>query len=148
ARRAPPCGPGRLLDRVEDQLHGGECEGAVRLGRIVVVLRLVFGEKGLAARQLLGRRAFPERERALGERTETLNVGVRDDARSAVEHRIDAELVHLRADANADRGQPAEIDHLRIERFDSSAVKSCWSAVTPKVPRILPPALASASLKY
>ena len=65
------------------------------------MLLLVFGEEGLAARQLLGRRAFPERKRALGERTEALTVGVRHDARRAVEHRVDAELVHLRADAHA-----------------------------------------------
>ncbi len=35
-----------------------------------------------------------------------------------VEHGLDSELVHLRADADADRGQSAEIDHLGIERLD------------------------------
>ena len=45
-------------------------------------------------------------------------IGVRHDAGGAVEHRLDAELVHLRADAHADRREPAEIDHFRIERLD------------------------------
>ena len=45
-------------------------------------------------------------------------IGVGHDARGAVEHSLDPELVHLRADAHADRRQPAEIDHLRIERLD------------------------------
>src|SRR5262245_51597411 len=54
-----------LLDGVEDHLHGGECERAVGLRRAVVFLRVVLFLEELAARQLLGRRTFPERERAL-----------------------------------------------------------------------------------
>src|SRR3569833_2329106 len=72
----------------------------------------------LAARQLLGRRAFAERERARGQRAETLDEGVGDDARGAIEHGVDAELVHLLADADANRRQAADIDDLRIERLD------------------------------
>ena len=107
-----------LLDGVEDHVHRGIGEGAVGLGRIVVFLRVVFFHEELAARQLLGRRAFAEGERAFGQRAEALDVGVGHDAGGAVEHRLDAELVHLRADAHADRRQPAEIDHFRIERLD------------------------------
>ncbi len=107
-----------LLDRVEDHVHRGIGEGAIGLGRVVVFLRVVLLHEELAARQLLGRRAFAERERAFGQRSEALDEGVGHDARGAVEHRLDAELVHLRADAHADRRQPAEIDHLGIERLD------------------------------
>src|ERR1035437_9403191 len=49
-----------LLDSVEDHVHGhiGEC--AIGLRRVVIFLRVVLHHEELAARQLLGRRAFTE----------------------------------------------------------------------------------------
>src|SRR5215831_3914669 len=107
-----------LFDAIEYHVHGGISEGAVGLRRAVVFLGVVLLHEELAARQLVGRRAFSESERALGERAEALDEGVRYDAGRAVEHRLNAELIHLRANAHANRRQPAEIDHVRIERLD------------------------------
>src|SRR6185437_15390558 len=54
-----------LVDSVEDQVHRGKSEWAIGLGRVRVVLRVVLLHEVLTARQLLGRRALPEGERAL-----------------------------------------------------------------------------------
>src|SRR5262245_19569919 len=68
-----------LLDGVEKHLHGRECERAIGLRRAVVFLRVVLLLEELAARQLLGRRTFAKGERALGQRSEPLDIGVRYD---------------------------------------------------------------------
>src|SRR5262245_52321707 len=107
-----------LLDSVEDHVHRREGEGTVGLRRIVVFLRVVLFHEELAAGKFPGRRAFTEGEGALCQRPEALDISVGDDAGRAVEHGIDAELVHLRADAHADRRQPAEVDHVGIECLD------------------------------
>src|SRR5581483_5081777 len=107
-----------LLDGIEDHVHGGIGEGAVGLRRLLVFLRVVLLHEEPAAGQLLGRRALAEGEAALGERPQPLDEGVGDDAGGAVEHRLDAELVHLLADAHADRRQAAEVDDFGIERLD------------------------------
>ena len=106
-----------LLDGVEHQLHRGEGERAVGLGRLAVACLLVLLHEELPARQLLDRRALAERQRALGERAQPVDEGVGDDARGALEQRVDAEPVHLLANAYAERRQAAEIDHVRIERL-------------------------------
>jgi hypothetical protein len=93
-----------LFNRIQDEVHGGEGEGAIGFRRAVVLLCDVFLHEELAPRQLLGRRTFAEGERAFGQRAETLDVGVRHDARGAVEHGLDAQLIHLRADAHPDGG--------------------------------------------
>jgi len=107
-----------LLDRVENHVHRCIRKRAIGLRRVVVFLRAVFLHEELAAGQLVGRRAFAEREAAFRQRPEPLDKGVGHDAGGTVKHRVDAELVHLLADAHADRRQAAEIDHLRIERLD------------------------------
>ena len=75
-------------------------------------------QKKLAARKFLCRRTFTESQCAFGERTKTFDECVRHDARRSLEDRHDAEFVHLRTDANADRGQPAEVNDLRLEFLD------------------------------
>src|ERR1700681_98276 len=107
-----------LFDRVEDQIHGGIRESAVSFRWIVVFLRGIILQEEFPARQLLRRRAFTEGERAFGKRSEPLDKSIRHDARGAIEHSLDTELVHLRADAHADWCKPAEIDHLWIECLD------------------------------
>ncbi len=101
--------------------------------------------------QFLDRRSFAEGERAFGERSQRLDEGIGDDARGAVEYGVDAELVHLLADAHADRGQAAEIDNVGIESLDLGKLggEVLLIAVTPNVPTIFAlPMRASASLKY
>ncbi len=107
-----------LLDGIEDHVHRRIGEGAIGLRRVVVFLGGIFFHEELAARQLLGRRAFAEGKRAFGQRPQALDIGIGHDAGGAVENGLDPELVHLRTDADADRRQPAEIDHLGIERLD------------------------------
>src|SRR5262249_56174032 len=96
------------------------CKGAVGFGRTVVFLRVVFFHEELAARQLFSRRALAESERTLCKWSKALDIGVGDNAGCTVEHGLDAQFVHLRADADADRGQSAEIAHVRIDRLDLS----------------------------
>src|SRR5215831_14514855 len=107
-----------LFDRVEDQIHGGKGEGAVGLRRVVVFLRCVFLHEELATRQLFRRRALAECQYTFGQRPNALNEGLRHDAGRSVENGLNAQLVHLRADAHPDRGEAAEIDNFRIERLN------------------------------
>ncbi len=104
-----------LLDHVHDQAGRREGERAVRLRSLVVLRLRVFADEEQPAGQLLPRRALDEGQAALGELAESIDVGVGFDARGAFEHRVDAEPLHLRADAHADRRQAAEIDHLGLE---------------------------------
>src|SRR4029079_6921762 len=71
----------------------------------------------LSARQLLDRGALDEAERALRQRSQRLDISVGLDARGALQHRAETDLVHLRPDADADRREAAEIDDLGIERL-------------------------------
>src|SRR5690606_12567046 len=106
-----------LLNGVEEQVHGGECERTIGLGRLAVTGLLVLLHEKLTARQLLDRCALEERQRALGERAEAVDEGVGDDAGRALELRIDPEPVHLLSDAHAERRQAAEVDHVGIQRL-------------------------------
>ena len=105
------------LDRVEDQLHRHEGEGAIGFRRLLVAGLVVLLLEEFSARQLLDRRALDEAQRAFRQRSQPLDVGVRLDAGRAFEHRGQAELVHLRTDADADRREAAEIDDLGSERL-------------------------------
>src|SRR5664280_143685 len=91
-----------LLDGIQDHVHRRIGEGAIGLGWVVVFLGIVFFHEIFAARQLFSRRAFAEGKRALGQRSKTLDIGVGHNARGTVEYSFDPELVHLRADADAD----------------------------------------------
>src|SRR6185503_16331872 len=106
-----------LLDGVEDQLHRDEREGAVGLRRLLVAGLVVLLLEKLPARQLFDRGALDEAERALRQRSQRLDISVGLDARSALQHRAEADLVHLRSYADADRREAAEIDDLGIERL-------------------------------
>ena len=75
-------------------------------------------EEHATAGQLLRRRTFAERDHALRERTQAFGEGIGHDARGALEHGLHAELVHLAADAHAERGQAGEVDHLGLELLD------------------------------
>src|SRR3954468_15359896 len=70
----------RLLDAIQDHVHRRIGEGAIGLGRIVIFLGVVSFHEELAARQLVGRRAFAEGKGAFGQWSEPLDVGVGYDA--------------------------------------------------------------------
>ena len=106
-----------LFDRIEDQLHRDEREGAVGLRRLLVAGLVVLLLEKLSARELLDRGALDETERAFRQRAQRLDIGVGLDAGGALEHRVEADLVHLRANADSDRGQAAEVDDFGIERL-------------------------------
>src|SRR6267378_1375279 len=110
----PAVGPD-VLDHIHDQARRREGERAIRLRPLVVLLLQVFADEEQPAGQLFPRRAFDEGQAALGELAESIDVRVELDARGAFYHRIDAEPLHLRADAHADRRQAAEIDYLGLE---------------------------------
>ena len=64
---------------------------------------------------------------------------------------LDAELVHLRADAHADRRQAAEIDDVRVERLDLGEFGGEVLLIGGDAERaddLALPILASALLKY
>src|SRR5712692_2632476 len=105
-----------LFDHVHDQVCRSESERSVGFRPLVVLgLRILAGEVQPAG-ELLPRRALDEGERAFGELpAEALDVGIGLDAGGSFEDRVDAELLHLRADAHADRREAPEIDHVGLE---------------------------------
>ncbi len=105
-----------LLDRVHDQVCRGEGERAVGLGRFVVFLQGVFAGEIEAAGEFFPGRAFDERQRTLGELSaQAIDERIRLDSRGALEHCADAELLHLRTDAHAQRRQAAEVNDVGLE---------------------------------
>src|SRR6516165_5415672 len=89
-----------LLDGVHQQVRGRVGKRTVGLGRgAVLLLGIFFGEE-LSAWELFQRRALAKCERALRERTQPLDEIVGQDPRGSLKLSGDAELVHLRPNAN------------------------------------------------